>query len=92
MIKTCSFDEPQSELSLFREASFGHGELRIYSATEAHWSWHRNEDGEPVIADEVWMNSLSSSTDLCARHFRQVQENPSYNLVNEQCHAFHGSY
>ena len=63
---TCSFKEPKPEMSLFREASFGHGELRINSAAEAHWSWHRNQDDESVLADEVWINSLSTSRDLCA--------------------------
>lgn len=55
------FLDPQPQRSLFREASFGHGELRIRSATEAHWSWHRNQDDESVLADEVWIDSLSAS-------------------------------
>lgn len=58
------FNEPQPKISLFREASFGHGELRIDNATRARWSWHRNQDDESVIADEVWINSFSGSTDL----------------------------
>lgn len=86
------FNEPQSELSLFREASFGHGELRIYNATQAHWSWHRNQDDDSVIADEIWINSFSSR-DLCAvHHFWQLQGIRSYDLVNAQCHALHGIY
>ncbi|KAH9316942.1 hypothetical protein KI387_018711 [Taxus chinensis] len=56
------FLDPQPQLSLFREASFGHGELTIYNATHARWSWHRNDDDESVIADEVWINNLSFSS------------------------------
>ena len=50
---------PQPSWSLFREASFGHGELRIANATHAHWSWHRNDNDEPLKTDEVWISSLS---------------------------------
>ncbi|CAH9110656.1 unnamed protein product [Cuscuta epithymum] len=55
------YKEPQPEWSMFREASFGHGELVIVNATHAYWSWHRNDDDEPVKSDEVWMTSLSTS-------------------------------
>lgn len=55
------FVDPQPEWSVFREASFGHGELRVANATHAHWSWHRNDDDEPVKSDEVWINNLSQS-------------------------------
>ncbi|GLJ56121.1 hypothetical protein SUGI_1204710 [Cryptomeria japonica] len=56
------FLDPQPQWSLFREASFGHGELTIYNATHAHWTWHRNDDNNSVIADEVWINNLSFSS------------------------------
>ncbi|KAI8010346.1 Purple acid phosphatase 18 [Camellia lanceoleosa] len=52
---------PQPEWSVFREASFGHGELKIVNSTHALWSWHRNDDDEPVRSDEVWITSLVSS-------------------------------
>ncbi|XVF70616.1 hypothetical protein PTKIN_Ptkin11bG0177100 [Pterospermum kingtungense] len=55
------FLHPQPEWSLFREASFGHGELKIVNSTHAFWSWHRNDDDEPVRSDEVWITSLLSS-------------------------------
>ncbi|XP_044473707.1 purple acid phosphatase 18-like isoform X2 [Mangifera indica] len=55
------YKNPQPEWSVFREASFGHGELRIVNSTHAIWSWHRNEDDEPVKTDEVWITSLASS-------------------------------
>ncbi|XP_052208184.1 purple acid phosphatase 18 [Diospyros lotus] len=53
--------KPQPEWSIFREASFGHGELKIVNSTHALWSWHRNDDDEPVKSDQVWINSLVSS-------------------------------
>ncbi|KAF6165982.1 hypothetical protein GIB67_012879, partial [Kingdonia uniflora] len=56
------FKKPASPLSLFREASFGHGRLRVENRTHAHWSWHRNDDSDSTIRDEVWLKSLSAST------------------------------
>ncbi|PSR96287.1 Purple acid phosphatase [Actinidia chinensis var. chinensis] len=52
---------PQPHWSDFREASFGHGELKVVNSTHALWSWHRNDDDEPVRSDQVWINSLVSS-------------------------------
>lgn len=46
---------------MFREASFGHGELKIVNSSHAFWSWHRNDDDEAVISDRVWITSLSST-------------------------------
>ncbi|XP_030453745.1 purple acid phosphatase 22-like [Syzygium oleosum] len=57
-----SYKEPASPLSMFREASFGHGRLRVLNHTHAHWSWHRNNETNSVIADEVWLESLSASS------------------------------
>jgi len=51
--------EPQPEWGVFREYSFGHGILSIPNATHAHWSWHRNQDGEEVFADDVWFQPAS---------------------------------
>ncbi|XP_057851005.2 purple acid phosphatase 22-like [Cryptomeria japonica] len=56
------FGQNQSGLSLFREANFGHGELTIMNATHAYWTWHRNEDGESVAADQVLIQSFATST------------------------------
>ncbi|CAI0423664.1 unnamed protein product [Linum tenue] len=50
------------KISVFREASFGHGELEVVNATHAQWTWHRNDDGESVCSDAVWLTSLSSLT------------------------------
>ncbi|KAL3754135.1 hypothetical protein ACJRO7_001393 [Eucalyptus globulus] len=57
-----SYKEPASPLSMFREASFGHGRLRVLNHTHAHWSWHRNNETNSVVADEVWLESLSASS------------------------------
>jgi len=54
------FKNPPSPLSLFREPSFGHGRLRILNETHAHWSWHRNNDKDAIVADEIWIESLSN--------------------------------
>ncbi|KAK4767813.1 hypothetical protein SAY87_002954 [Trapa incisa] len=55
------YKEPQPKWSVFREASFGHGELKFVNSSHAYWSWHRNDDDEPVKSDEVWISSLVSS-------------------------------
>ncbi|KAI3753936.1 hypothetical protein L2E82_26001 [Cichorium intybus] len=55
------YKDPSPEWSVFREASFGHGELKIVNSTHAFWSWHRNDDDEPVKSDEVWITSLMAS-------------------------------
>nr|XP_051185819.1 probable purple acid phosphatase 20 [Lolium perenne] len=52
--------DPQPKTSVFREASFGHGRLQVVNATHALWTWHRNDDDEPVVADQVWITSLAS--------------------------------
>jgi hypothetical protein len=53
--------DPQPKWSEFREASFGHGELKIVNSTHAFWSWHRNDDDEPVKSDDIWITSLVNS-------------------------------
>ncbi|KAK4344514.1 hypothetical protein RND71_034690 [Anisodus tanguticus] len=55
------YKQPPPEWSVFREASFGHGELKMVNSTHAFWSWHRNEDDEPVRSDQVWITSLIGS-------------------------------
>eukprot|EP01018_Ginkgo_biloba_P012852 Gb_31158 [translate_table: standard] len=85
------FKNPKPKYSLFREASFGHGELRIYNATHAHWGWHRNEDDDSVKADEVWINNLSLSSSSCACQSQCLEENP-YDTANGQCDVLEGNY
>lgn len=45
--------EPQPDWSLFRQASYGFGELHVSNATHMHWSWHQNQDLVPTVADEL---------------------------------------
>ncbi|GKU98356.1 hypothetical protein SLEP1_g11370 [Rubroshorea leprosula] len=52
--------DPQPEISVFREASFGHGQLEVVNATHALFTWHRNQDDVAVVSDSVWLKSLSS--------------------------------
>jgi len=56
------FKKPPSPLSEFRESSFGHGRLKVMDGKRAHWSWHRNNDSNSLLADEVWLDSLSTSS------------------------------
>ncbi|KAG7961371.1 hypothetical protein I3843_09G012000 [Carya illinoinensis] len=53
---------PKLNISIFREASFGHGQLAVVNATHALWTWHRNDDDAAVSSDSVWLRSLSSDT------------------------------
>ncbi|KAH0453779.1 hypothetical protein IEQ34_018103 [Dendrobium chrysotoxum] len=53
---------PQPSISLFRQASFGHGQLDVVNSTHALWTWHRNDDDEPVVADSVWITSLAANS------------------------------
>ncbi|WVZ88366.1 hypothetical protein U9M48_034896 [Paspalum notatum var. saurae] len=55
------FVHPQPAISAFREASFGHGRLEVVNATHALWTWHRNDDDEPVVADQVLITSLAAN-------------------------------
>ncbi|XXG64999.1 hypothetical protein AAC387_Pa05g2809 [Persea americana] len=52
--------DPQPQISIFREASFGHGQFEVVNATHALWSWNRNDDDISVMADKVWLKSLLS--------------------------------
>ncbi|RLN01127.1 purple acid phosphatase 22-like isoform X2 [Panicum miliaceum] len=53
-------DHKSAHLSVFREASFGHGRLRIVNETSAVWTWHRNDDEYATVRDEVWLESLAA--------------------------------
>ncbi|KAK9164264.1 hypothetical protein Syun_005166 [Stephania yunnanensis] len=48
------FTEPQPSYSAYREASFGHAMLEIKNRTHAYYTWHRNQDSEPVVGDTQW--------------------------------------
>ncbi|KAL6603977.1 hypothetical protein ACP70R_044338 [Stipagrostis hirtigluma subsp. patula] len=49
-------DAPPS-YSAFRESSFGHATLDIKNRTHAYFAWHRNQDGDKVVADSVWLTN-----------------------------------
>lgn len=68
------YKDPQPEWSVFREASFGHGELKLVNSSHAFWSWHRNDDDEPIKSDEIWISSLVSSGCLVKKQqeFRKI--------------------
>ncbi|MCL7047631.1 hypothetical protein MKW94_025117 [Papaver nudicaule] len=51
---------PQRDISVFREASFGHGRFQVVNETYASWGWYRNQDDEFVTADTIWLKSLST--------------------------------
>uniref|UniRef100_A0ACD5ULI9 Uncharacterized protein n=1 Tax=Avena sativa TaxID=4498 RepID=A0ACD5ULI9_AVESA len=72
------YHNPKPFWSVFREASFGHGELKIVNSTHAHWTWHRNDDEEPVRTDDVWINSLSGSGCIqdSSRELRKILMSP----------------
>ncbi|KAJ0010299.1 hypothetical protein Pint_34769 [Pistacia integerrima] len=46
--------EPQPDYSAYREASYGHDIFDIQNRTHAYFSWHRNQDGYAVEADQKW--------------------------------------
>ncbi|KAK8961323.1 Purple acid phosphatase 18 [Platanthera guangdongensis] len=58
---------PKPVWSVYREASFGHGELDVVNGTHASWSWHRNDDHELNSSDKVWISSLAGSGCLRTR-------------------------
>lgn len=54
-----SWVTPQPAWSVFRQASYGHGELTVHNATHLQWEWHQNGDLSPVVADSVWLVKAS---------------------------------
>lgn len=55
---------PQPKYSAYREASFGHAVFSIKNRTHAYYEWHRNQDGDAVVADSMWFyNRYWSSAD-----------------------------
>lgn len=47
------YDEPQPDWSAYREASYGSGTLDLLNTTHALWRWHRNQDSQAIVSDEV---------------------------------------
>ncbi|WCJ34328.1 purple acid phosphatase 22 [Euphorbia peplus] len=52
---------PKPEISMFREASFGHGEVNVLNSSHAGWKWVRNDQNGAVGADSIFIQSLSST-------------------------------
>ena len=59
------FKTPKPDWSVYREASFGYGILQVINLTHAHWAWHRNEDIETVVGDQLWIQSRSDPSHPC---------------------------
>ncbi|CAF2047104.1 hypothetical protein HID58_035272 [Brassica napus] len=57
-----NYRDPSPAISLFREASFGHGQLVVVNASHAQWKWQRNDDDVSVEKDSVWLTSLSADS------------------------------
>ena len=49
-----SWIEPQPDWSMFRQSSYGHGELTAFNATHMYWAWNQNADLEPIGLDSFW--------------------------------------
>nr|AGL44403.1 calcineurin-like phosphoesterase [Manihot esculenta] len=47
--------DQQPDYSAFRESSFGHGILEVKNATWALWTWHRNQDSDSKIGDQIYV-------------------------------------
>ncbi|MED6171243.1 putative purple acid phosphatase 20 [Stylosanthes scabra] len=56
-----NYIDPKPDISLFREASFGHGTLDMFNSSHALWSWHKNDNDEAVLSDSAWLTTLSSN-------------------------------
>ncbi|KAL5060231.1 hypothetical protein RYX36_031835 [Vicia faba] len=55
------YQDPKPDISLFREASFGHGLLEVVNASHALWTWHKNDNDKSVASDSIWLTNLFSN-------------------------------
>lgn len=62
--------EPQPDWSVFRQASYGYGELNVVNSSHTFWQWHQNSDLSPVIADEFWFVKGDTSVNDAKSHPR----------------------
>lgn len=60
-----TFLDPTPDWSVYREASYGHGVLEILNSTHAHWKWHRNQDKDKVVGDDLWLRKDLKSSSSC---------------------------
>ncbi|KAL1352081.1 hypothetical protein AAHE18_06G141000 [Arachis hypogaea] len=56
-----NYIDPKPDISIFTEASFGHGILEVFNASHALWSWHRNDNDEATASDSAWLTTLTSN-------------------------------
>ncbi|KAM7265806.1 hypothetical protein ACFE04_003489 [Oxalis oulophora] len=45
----------QPDYSAFRESSFGHGILEVKNETYALWTWHRNQESDGEVGDQIYI-------------------------------------
>ncbi|WZZ29855.1 hypothetical protein YC2023_013256 [Brassica napus] len=57
--------DQQPPYSALRESSFGHGILEMKNATWALWTWHRNQDTNSQVGDQIY---IVRQPDLCSSH------------------------
>lgn len=62
--KFCPTQQP--EWSAYREPSFGFGTLELQSATQAKWTWRKNQWPSWQVADEVVIYRTPNKSD-CGR-------------------------
>lgn len=55
----------QPDYSAFRESSFGHGILEVKNETWALWTWHRNQDSDNKVGDQIY---IVRQPDKCPFH------------------------
>lgn len=68
--------EPQPEWSVFRQASYGHGELNVVNSTHSLWQWHQNADLSPVVADEFWY--IKGDVSANKKSFPRISQKPVF--------------
>ena len=78
----CRYINPKPEISIYREASFGHGQLQVVNATHAQWTWHRNDNDEQVVGDSFWITSLSSNPACKVWKCALLNDNGKYHTEN----------
>lgn len=47
--------DPQPSWSMFRQASYGYGQLTVVNNTHTQWQWYQNMDLDPNLGDEMWI-------------------------------------
>lgn len=60
-----TFEDTKPDWSMYREASFGFGLLKLLNSTHARWEWHRNQDNDTVTGDELWITKALEPTGPC---------------------------